>query len=99
MYRPTVRMDDRYEEYVNLIFRATPNEIDRNKILRLMMFAAPFSGFFQSEVSRLLLPDVLLPSPPWSRSDSDLWRLSEAPGEQGKGASIRASIGSYREAL
>lgn len=69
MYRPTVRYDDRYKKYVDQIFKAT--NLDRNQIIRLALFAAPFSPLFQHQLEKYMTSP--LPTPIWEVTDHGLW--------------------------
>lgn len=73
IWRPTIRMDDVFRQYVEDWYRATVPAIDRNRIVRLMLFCAPFSAIFQGTIRDYMLPDVPAPSPRWTRHDSGLW--------------------------
>lgn len=73
MYRPTVRMDDRYKNYVDQLFQET--NLDRNQIIRLAMFAAPFSGIFRSKIEQHMKQGLRdCPQPSWSPQQADLWK-------------------------
>lgn len=69
MYRPTVRYDDKYKDYVDQVFKAT--SLDRNQIIRLALFAAPFSPLFQYQIKK----HMTSPLPPacWEVTDHGLW--------------------------
>lgn len=98
MYRPTVRGDDAFEKYVDALFHATSKDFDRNKILRLMMFSAPFSVVFMDKVKPFLLP-ASLPSPLWNRYDDELWREHEWTGGSDANDSGIVIIGASRQAF
>jgi len=61
MYRPTVRYDDIFREYVDSLFHAT--NLDCNQILRAAFFAAAHSEKFQNLLQPHQKKDVPLPSP------------------------------------
>lgn len=86
IYRPTLRMDDRFRQYVDQCHKVTRNEIDRNKLLRLMLFAAPFSALYHDRLRSLLLPDRDAPLPCWHPGEEALWMEQQA--EERGGASI-----------
>lgn len=71
MYRPTVRYDDVYKQYVDRLFQVTP--LDRNQIIRAALFNAAHSNLFHEMIRPYLRGDVPLPSPLWSASDHRLW--------------------------
>ncbi len=86
MYRPTVRYDDAFKDYVDSLFHAT--YLDRNQIHRLGLFLLG-----QTEQGRRLLTshlkkDVPLPSPTWTINDHGLWMfqtwLDREEGEKGE---------------
>ncbi|OIJ07616.1 hypothetical protein BKP35_18180 [Anaerobacillus arseniciselenatis] len=69
VYRPTVRYDDRFKEYVDEIFKAT--SLDRNQIIRLALFAAPFSPLFQHQIKKHMTST--LPQASWEVTEHGLW--------------------------
>jgi len=48
LYRPTVRYDDLFKTYVDQVFKSTT--LDRNQIIRLALFSAPFNKLFQHQL-------------------------------------------------
>ena len=79
MYRPTVRYDELYREYVDSLFHATT--LDRNQIIRLALFTAAHSKEFHDVLSGYKRPDVpALPSAKWRPNQSGLWREQTYPG-------------------
>lgn len=69
MYRPTVRYDDVYKSYVEDVFKATT--LDKNQIIRLALFAAPFSPLFNAQLKKHMTSS--LPSPNWEVTEHGLW--------------------------
>ncbi|OIJ22064.1 hypothetical protein BKP45_05145 [Anaerobacillus alkalidiazotrophicus] len=69
VYRPTVRYDDLYKKYVDQVFKAT--SLDRNQIIRLALYAAPFSPLFQHQLKKHMTSP--LSSALWEATDHGLW--------------------------
>lgn len=76
MYRPTVRYDDIFREYVDSLFHAT--DLDRNQIIRAALFAAAHSEKFQNLLQPHQKKDVPLPSPLWKLDQNCYW-LEQRP--------------------
>jgi len=76
MYRPTVRYDDIFREYVDSLFHAT--DLDRNQIIRAALFAAAHSEKFQNLLQPHQKKDVPLPSPLWELDQNCYW-LEQRP--------------------
>jgi hypothetical protein len=76
LYRPTVRYDDVYKDYVDELFHAT--HLDRNQILRAALFSAPFSDEFKALIENYRKKDVPLPDPKWSLIHGEYW-LEQCP--------------------
>lgn len=75
MYRPTVRMDDVFKDWIEKLVKETG--LDRAQIIRLSIYSAPFSEVFQEQINKRRHGDVNLPPTAWERdSDGDLWRCS-----------------------
>lgn len=73
MYRPTVRMDESYRQFVENVFHASI--LDRNQIVRLALFSAPFSGLFRSKVEQNLSGGAReCPGALWTPKQSELWK-------------------------
>jgi hypothetical protein len=70
MYRPTVRYDNRYRDYVQKLYHATT--LDRNQIFRLGMFLLGHSKEGKAFLSSHLKKGSSLPSPDWTLSDYGL---------------------------
>lgn len=75
VYRPTVRYDPIYQEYVNRLFHAT--RLDRNEIIRLALFSAPLSALFRSKIEVHLKDGQDFPKAPWASQDKHLWKAGE----------------------
>lgn len=71
VYRPTVRYDDRYKEYVQNVFHST--HLDRNQIIRLALFAAAHSDQFANLIEPYLKRGMSLPKCSWKLDEEDLW--------------------------
>jgi hypothetical protein len=80
MYRPTVRYHDIFKEYVNDLFHSS--RLDRNQIIRLALFAAPYSSFFQQELKHTQKKGVSVVAG-WRLTDKGLWVNNEEPRKQG----------------
>lgn len=104
IYEPRIRCAEAFRNYVNQLNDNTI--LDRNQIMRLMMFAAPFSGLFQSTVEQKLRKGrVAIPSPIWTPKADLLWLTQGGEGYelQDKSADVISvgtiGAGSYRVAL
>ena len=71
MYRPTVRCDDTYQEYITNIFHAT--HLDRAQIIRAALFIAGHTDQFKQLLQPHLKRGVSLPAPLWDLDQEDLW--------------------------
>lgn len=80
MYRPTVRYNDRFKEYVEEMFKST--HLDRTQIIRAALFIAAHTEEFKQLISRYKKKDVPLPSSPWWPTDHHLWLELDGLGEQ-----------------
>ncbi|WP_256242057.1 hypothetical protein [Bacillus sp. V3B] len=76
MYRPTVRYDDIFREYVDTLFHAT--NLDRNQIIRAALFTAAHSKEFRNLLEPYKKKDVPLPSPLWKLEQQCFW-LEQCP--------------------
>lgn len=76
MYRPTVRYDDIFREYVDTLFQAT--SLDRNQITRAALFAAAHSKEFRNLLKPYKKKDVPLPPPLWKLEQQCFW-LEQRP--------------------
>lgn len=81
MYRPTVRYDDIYKEYVENIFNAT--HLDRSQIIRAALFIAGHTEKFSKIMEPYLKRGVSLPRPIWSENDKELW-INQKPEHSSK---------------
>jgi hypothetical protein len=74
MYRPTVRYDDLFKEYVDKLNETT--RLDSNQIMRLALFLLGHTREGKEIINRCSLPDVTLPTPPWDKNNHKLWSNS-----------------------
>jgi hypothetical protein len=82
MYRPTVRYDDVYRDYVGDVFHATT--LDRNQIIRLALFVAANSQEYNAILSEYKKADVsTLPHAKWQPDQSPLWQGQSYSEEKG----------------
>jgi hypothetical protein len=88
MYRPTVRYDDIFREYVDGLFHAT--HLDRNQIIRAALFASAHSKEFQNLMNEYKKTDVSLPSPLWDNTQHRYW-MEQRPetNERGKDVNVK----------
>lgn len=77
MYRPTVRYDDLYREYVTNIFHST--HLDRNQIIRAALFIAGHTEQFSKIMEPYVKRGVSLPTPLWNEEDHELWLNTTTP--------------------
>ncbi|MEC1723932.1 hypothetical protein P9E34_04120 [Schinkia azotoformans] len=72
MYRPTVRMDDVYRDYLEKLADVTI--LDRNQLFRLALFIAAHSEDFKQVISEYKKEDVTrLPVPSWEVWEDGYW--------------------------
>lgn len=74
MYRPTIRCSDVYKEYLDQLSDVTG--LDRNQIIRLALFSAPFSNLFIAQIREKtgdVNTNTPLPHPSWEAFDHHLW--------------------------
>lgn len=72
MYRmPTVRCDDAFGEYINDIYQST--HLDKNQIVRLALFTAPFNAAFVTQLKKHIKPGASLPSSDWEVFEHGYW--------------------------
>lgn len=71
MYRPTVRYDDIYQEYVTNLFHAT--HLDRSQIIRAALFIAGHTEKFSEILSPYVKRGMTLPQPLWDETEHELW--------------------------
>ena len=88
MYRPTVRYDDVFKEYVDSLFQAT--HLDRNQIIRAALFAAAYSEEFHKLLEPHKKKDVPLPSPLWKPHHHAYW-MEQNPriGKEGEDVNVK----------
>jgi hypothetical protein len=83
-------MDDCFKDWIEEVVKVTG--LDRNQVIRLALFSAPFSDEFKKQINKRRDFDVNLPSPAWSKdSDGGPWRRSEWIKEE-RGDDVRARI-------
>lgn len=87
MYRPTVRYNDIFRDYVEGVFKST--SLDRNQIFRLALFAAAHSNNFQSVLQKYKKKDVPLPQPNWSALDNGFWLDLYPTAEEGREVTVK----------
>jgi len=74
LYRPTVRYDDVYCDYIDKLHDVTT--LSRAQIIRLALFSAPFSPLFNAQIGKFSKREVTtssLPPPLWEVVDRGLW--------------------------
>ncbi|ARK31869.1 hypothetical protein [Halalkalibacter krulwichiae] len=84
VYRPTVRYDASYRDYVNDLFRAT--KLDRNQLIRAALFIAAHSDDYAT-LLKPYMKDVPMPRPKWSVSDHAVW-LEQSPVNREEGRDV-----------
>jgi hypothetical protein len=91
MYRPTVRYDEVFRDYVDSLFHATT--LDRNQVIRLALFTAGHSKEFYDVLSKYKrAADVpTLPSAKWRPDQSRLW-LDQTYLERGEKGDVNAIV-------
>jgi hypothetical protein len=87
VYRPTVRYDDRFKDYVNDLFHATT--LDRNQIMRLALFLLGHTKEGNGILSEHLKKNTSLPSPSWSIQHGGLWKAQATVSLDGGRTSTR----------
>lgn len=70
-YRPTVRCDVRFKDYISEVSEATG--IDRVQVIRLALFSAPYSAVFRQEIARQVKSGKVIPEPVWGMEDGSMW--------------------------
>jgi len=77
-------MDDCFKDWIEDVVKVTG--LDRNQIIRLALFSAPFSAVFVAQINERKKYDVNLPPPPWKReSGGGAWRSSTWKKEEREG--------------
>lgn len=95
MYRPTLRCSDLYKEFVNDLYQTTT--LDKNQIMRLLMFTGAHSQEFKNIIKSYLKGDVTPSPPPWRLDQSTVWTDQTAKTkERGSDVSVLTRQG-YRE--
>lgn len=93
MYRPTIRCADVYKDYLDSLADVTG--LDRNQLIRLALFSAPFSNLFVAQVKQHG-KDVTLPSPAWETFNHGLW-MEQNPTIEKEGEDVNAKHGRKEE--
>lgn len=70
-YRPSVRYDARYKDYVDRIKECTG--LDGAQIIRLALFVSASNPQFISKLKEYADDDFKMPMPRWSKSDDNMW--------------------------
>lgn len=91
-YRPTVRYDDRYCDYIDQLHDVTT--LSRAQIIRLALFSAPFSPLFNAQIGKFSKCEVSTSSPPspmWEVVDRGLWMEQSFIKEEEKGSDVNGN--------
>lgn len=83
VYRPSVRYDARYKEYVDRVKEATG--LDGAQIIRLALFTAAENPEFAERLKRYTDGVLTMPQPKWNKEDDNMWLLQQ--GEEDMPAS------------
>lgn len=94
MYRPTVRYDDIFREYVNSLFHVT--HLDRNQIIRAALFVAGHSKDFHNLMNEYKKIDVSIPSPLWDSDQHRYW-MEQSPGKEERGKDVNVKHGGTKK--
>ena len=86
MWRPTVRYDERYRDYIDTLFKTS--RLDRNQIMRLALFSAPYSPLFQAQIKQFRASEDEA-SHEWEIWEHELWKQQSV--EKKKEAQQRAN--------
>lgn len=89
MWRPTVRYDEAFQAYVEELFKATT--LDRNQIMRLALYSAPYSKLFLAQLNAHKRVDVALPFPTWNVFDHHYWRGKPVADDGRGGEDVNAA--------
>ena len=81
MYRPTVRYNDIFRDYIEEVSDKT--SLDKNQILRLALFAAAHSEFFNNTIQNYKVDDRDLSPVSWSLEDQNYWLKQQLPERRG----------------
>ncbi|MCQ6281699.1 hypothetical protein [Bacillus sp. EB600] len=77
MYRPTVRYNDSFKSYIDNLFNAT--HLDRNQLIRAVLFAAAHSKEYRSILEKYKKADVSLPQADWGLDEEECWKRGQIP--------------------
>lgn len=76
-YKPTVRYDSRYKDYVQAL--AEGSGLSVNQIMRLALFCAPFCGTFMRKIKAVSERPFEIPVPAWTLKDDVMWLEQKGP--------------------
>jgi hypothetical protein len=81
IYRPSVRYDHRYKDYVDRVKEASG--LDGAQIIRLALFVASSNPQFAAKIKEYATKeDVKLPMPRWDKKDDNMWLLQQGEEER-----------------
>ncbi|AST93271.1 hypothetical protein BC6307_19410 [Sutcliffiella cohnii] len=83
-----MRYDEAFQSYVEELFKATT--LDRNQIMRLALYSAPYSKLFLAQLNAHKRVDVALPFPTWNVFDHHYWR-GKPVADDGRGGDVNAA--------
>ncbi|GAF14943.1 hypothetical protein JCM19046_3493 [Bacillus sp. JCM 19046] len=92
MYRPTLRCDESYRDYLNKLFQATT--LDRNQLIRAAIFYASNNDGFK-QMLKPYTKTSSLPAPPWTINNHAVW-LEQTLDNRAEGRDV-SNEGDYRE--
>ncbi|ARK32106.1 hypothetical protein [Halalkalibacter krulwichiae] len=82
MYRPTVRYDDLYKDYVTNLETAT--HLNRTQVIRAALFIAGHTQEFKNLMDPYLKRGHSFPDPLWEADENGLWYHDKAEVVQEK---------------
>lgn len=88
MWRPAIRCDSAYRDYIDSLYEVT--FLDKNQIMRLMMFVAAHSDEFKQILKEYKKSGVTtLPSPKWQSWEDGYW-LNQTYKEKSSGVTPKS---------
>jgi hypothetical protein len=75
IYRPSVRYDARYKDFVDRIKEGT--NLDGAQIIRLALFVAASNPSFVNKLKEYSDREFKMPMPKWNRKDDNMWLLQQ----------------------
>lgn len=75
VYRPSVRYDARYKDFVDRIKEVT--DLDGAQIIRLALFVAANNPAFVGKIKEYGRDGFKMPMPKWNRKDDNMWLLQQ----------------------